>query len=524
MRKNIVLFIFVAASSLLLSQTVYHIDSKNPVANDANLGTDANAPWKSLNLSKWNTLFNNGDIVRISAGIYTYGNATGAIISKNVTIIGDTKETVIIQGVDDATFNAKNTIGNIGNAKFVKIAGTGGNFNTVNFKRMTLRNSILPGTNYDGGFFEIGTGNSLVLEDMVIENTYFPTRYGGAIRSKGNLSCSDVTFQNCTAMQGGAVFTSESGIYNFSHCKFLNNSTAENTSGHKFGGAMFFGGVSVNVTINDCLFESNKSDHSQGANADYTKKPEGGAISLRALANTKLNVSINNSAFVNNYAYNLGAAISTSVTGGTPETNIKLDIRNSTFTGNKISTDVISEGTCLNISNNLDYTGSIALINNTFYNNSIESNSHRSVKIPNSKLDVVIINNLFLDALSGKGFSLAIQGGAGHSQGNLLSVTGRGNVADKMGGSLFSSNWDGFNWANKEFKNLKGITMDKVMLKTEMQKNKSGIPYFMFGDGSILTDGGLSSFKINESECVPQTDINGQKIKGSSKDIGAFEK
>lgn len=524
MKNYIVLFFFIISSSLLLSQTVYYIDANHQSANDANSGTDPKTPWKTLNLPKWNTLLNNGDVVKIASGTYTYGSSPGAILSKNVTIIGASKETVIIQGVDDNTFKSKTAAGNTGNSKFVRVSGVTGSSNTVTFKNVTLRNSILPATIYEGGFFEIGAGNSLVLENMVIENTYFPSRYGGAIRSKGSLSCTDVTFQNCIAMQGGAIFTSESGDYNFLRCKFLNNSTAENTAGHKFGGAMYFGGVSVNVTINDCLFDSNKSDHSQTVSVDYTKKPEGGAITLRALATTKLNVSINNSAFVNNYAYNLGAAISTTVTGGTSETNLKLDIRNSTFTGNKISTDVVTEGTCLNMSNNLEYTGSLTLVNNTFYNNNVESNSHRSVKIPNAKLDVVLVNNLFLDALSGKGFSVVIQGGSGNSQGNLLSVSGRGNVADKMGGSLFTTNWDSFNWANKELKNIKGASIDKVMLKTIMLKNKWGIPYLTFGDGSILSDGGLSSFKINENECVPQTDINGQKIKGSSKDVGAFEK
>lgn len=517
-------------STSMLMSTTFYVNGNHGNASDTNLGTDPAAPWQTLNFSKWGTSRTDGDTIRIAAGTYTYGATTGSSIVKSIFIIGESKASVIIQGIDDATFNSKTVTGNAGNVKFAKIAAVTPATNTVKFKSMTLRNSIVKSAStYDGGFFEIYAGNTLILEDMILERVYFPARYGGAIYSKGNLTCTDVTFQNCVAMQGGAVFTKDAGTdYNFTRCKFLNNSTLENTTtGYKLGAGINLGGTSIlNATFDQCLFDSNICDHNPGA-TDYSKKPEGGAIAIRLLAATSVfNINIKNSAFINNFAYRDGGAILTSVSSGsTSATSLDLTIQNSTFAGNKISTDTDIDGTCLNIANNALYTGNFTLVNNTFYNNSINKDTHRSVVVPNVKFNVNIVNNVFQDALSGVGYSLAINGPADDSQGNFLSVTGRGNVGDKIGGSLFkSTGWASFDWGtDPTHKNFKEKYSSDVKLSATMSNNINGIPYYTFESGSILANGGVNSQMINNAEVVPAIDIVGSVIKNTTKDTGAYE-
>jgi hypothetical protein len=530
MKKTILFLLTVLISTSMLMATTFYVNGNHGNASDTNVGTDPAAPWQTLNFSKWGSSRTDGDTIRVAAGTYTYGATTGSSIVKSIFIIGESKASVIIQGIDDATFNNRTVAGNAGNVKFAKIAAVTPAINTVKFKSMTLRNSIVKSAStYDGGFFEIYAGNTLILEDMIIERVYFPARYGGAIYSKGNLTCTDVTFQNCVAMQGGAVFTKDAGTdYNFTRCKFLNNSTLDNTtSGYKLGAAINLGGTSnLNATFDQCLFDSNICDHNPGA-TDYSKKPEGGAIAIRLLAATSVfKINIKNSAFINNFAYRDGGAILTSVSSGSSATtSLDLNIQNTTFAGNKISPDTDIDGTCLNIANNALYTGNFTLVNNTFYNNSIDKETHRSIVVPNVKFNVTIVNNVFQDALNGIGYSLVVNGPTDDSQGNFISLTGRGNVGDKIGGSLFkTTGWSSYDWgANPINKNHREKYNSDVKLSATMSNNNNGIPYYTFESGSILANGGVNSLIINELEVVPSADIVGSAIKNTTKDVGAYE-
>lgn len=530
MKTIITLLIMVLASFSTIAQNTYYIDGSHPSASDANVGTDPSAPWATLNESKWGSTLPEGSTINIAAGTYTYGAGTGLnITSNNITVIGSGKTEVILQGIDDATFNAKSG----SNVKLAKVAGLTPNFNTVTFKKMTLRNSIVPSAVYEGGFFEILAGNSLILEDMVIERTYFPSKVGGAIRSKGNLTCTDVTFQNCQAYQGGAVFTDNAGTYNFTRCKFKNNSAIQGTSSAVFGGAIYFtssNGTStalntVSATLDNCLFDNNKSDRFTTGGAG---NPQGGAITVRAQGYNILNIAIKNSAFVNNYAYSLSGAISTDVTSAQASTELNLDIRNSTFSGNTINAASTNEGTCINIHNSTVYKGSLVLANNTFKNNAINASTHRSVKVNNVKFDVTVINNIFQDAYDNAGtpvgYSLVIQGGTGNVQGNFVSVAGRGNIGDKIGGSLFTTTWSGFDWGTDPlYKNLKEKYNADVKLSASTTNNANGIPYYTYDEGSILNLGGINSYTLNSTEIVPTLGINGQVMQ-TTKDVGNYEK
>jgi len=506
----------------------YYINATHPNADDTNPGDNPAGPWQTLNFSKWGSSRTDGDTLHIAAGTYTYGATTGANIVKSIVIIGDDKSTVIIQGVDDATFNSKAVSGNAGNVKFAKIAAAAAPFNTVKFQNITLRNSIVKSSPYDGGFFEILAGNTLVLENMVIERTYFPGRYGGAISSKGNLQCTDVVFQDCFAMQGGAIFSNTTAKdFMFKRCKFLNNSTQENTTaGYKLGAAISLGsnGI-VDATFDDCLFESNICDHNTGT-TDYSKKPEGGALTIRLLAATSaFRVNIKNSAFINNFAYRDGAAILTSVpSSATAATTLDLNISNTTFANNKISVDSDIDGTTLILANNTAYTGNFSLVNNTFINNAIDKPTHKSVVIPDVKFNIALINNVFQDAPT-QGYSLVVNGPTDDSQGNFISLNGQGNVGDKLGGSIFkTTGWSSYDWGtNPVLKNVREKYNSDVKFAGSPVLNAYGIPYYTFESGSVLANGGVNSFLFNDNEAVMLKDITGASVKNGTKDVGVWE-
>lgn len=527
MKKSRIILLMLLISLVAFGKS-YYINATHPNADDTNPGDNPAGPWQTLNFSKWGSSRTDGDTLHIAAGTYTYGATTGANIVKSIVIIGDDKSTVIIQGVDDATFNSKTVSGNAGNVKFAKIAAAAAPFNTVKFQNITLRNSIVKSSPYDGGFFEILAGNTLVLENMVIEKTYFPGRYGGAISSKGNLQCTDVVFQDCFAMQGGAIFSNTTAKdFMFKRCKFLNNSTQENTTaGYKLGAAISLGsnGI-VDATFDDCLFESNICDHNTGT-TDYSKKPEGGALTIRLLAATSaFRVNIKNSAFINNFAYRDGAAILTSVpSSATAATTLDLNISNTTFANNKISVDSDIDGTTLILANNTAYTGNFSLVNNTFINNAIDKSTHKSVVIPDVKFNIALINNVFQDAPT-QGYSLVVNGPTDDSQGNFISLNGQGNVGDKLGGSIFkTTGWSSYDWGtNPALKNVREKYSSDVKFAVSPALNANGIPYYTFESGSVLANGGVNSFLFNDNEAVMLKDITGASVKNGTKDVGVWE-
>jgi len=127
--------------------------------------------------------------------------------------------------------------------------------------------------------------------------------------------------------------------------------------------------------------------------------------------------------------------------------------------------------------------------------------------------------------LNGIGYSLVVNGPTDDSQGNFISLTGRGNVGDKIGGSLFkTTGWSSYDWgANPINKNHREKYNSDVKLSATMSNNNNGIPYYTFESGSILANGGVNSLIINELEVVPSADIVGSAIKNTTKDVGAYE-
>jgi beta-lactamase superfamily II metal-dependent hydrolase len=492
-----------------------YIDANHANANDANIGSDPNLPWKTLKTSSWNNL-EDGSVINIAAGTYTWSTVS---ITKNLTVQGSSKDEVILQGMSDANFDSKT--GN--NDKLATIDAT-----TVTFKKMTLRNSILK-SGANGGFFYISKDKTLNLEDMILERSYGVARYGGAIASKGGLNCTDVTFNNNIAMQGGALFVElESGYYNFKDCKFLNNTTNEGSLGgtnYKIGGAIYVNNASGkfnNMNFDQCLFDSNESyDNSNGV---------GGALSMRVnVAGGQLNTTIRNSAFINNKTYGLGSAIYTTATGtATATSKFTLDIRNTSFIDNQNHQSGAKTGTTISIFTNTGYNtteqkGVFNLANNTFYNNTNGNTGNRSLYIPDPKLDINIINNVFLDSPDGAAYSLFVQCPAGDIP-VYSTLEGRGNIGDRMGGSLYTTNYSGYNWAQSGQRNVANVDNNDVQLNTIPQYNSFGIPYLAVSStSSVLIDAGFSTYNVNSVNIVPQSDIDGKPIIGI-KDVGVYEK
>lgn len=486
--------------------TNYFINQFHPNASDSHPGNDPNYPWLGLNTDKWNAL-EDGTIINIEAGTYTWSNSVA--LTKKLTIQGSSVDNIILQGMSDVDFDQR-----IGTTSRLATIGS-----TISFKRMTIRNAILP-VNGTGGIFYVNKDQTLQLEDMILERTYGYGRYGGAIASRGNLNCTGVTFRNNVAMQGGAVFIqTESGDYNFIRCGFIGNSTEEGGTGSKFGGAIYLNNASGKqnrLNIVSCMFDSNESiDHTTG---------QGGAIHLRLNADGGIvETKIINSSFVNNKTYGTGSAIATSISGTANESAcFVLDIRNTTFIENRNHELGNKNGTTINIFDNTDYNmlsqrGIFNLVNNTFFNN-VRSDADintKSIYMSDSKFDVRIINNVLLDSDANKK-AISLQLPITENP-NYIYTELRGNVGDVI--SVCQSSWSEIGYGNLQEK-----YNDEVFLSTTTRYNVNGVAYLpIISSNSILINTGFSMWNMNDENIVPQQDILDQPVLGQAKDIGVYE-
>lgn len=514
MKKSIAFLLLLAVTMFTaVAQTNYYIDASHPNANDANAGTDPAAPWLTLKTGSWNNI-NDGDIINIAAGVYIW---TTVAITKSIVIQGASRASVILQGMSDADFDSKTGT----NSRLASIGVAGSSTPNVTFKRMTLRNSIHPTSNH--GFFFLSKASTLNLEDMLIERSYGASRYGGAIQVRGTLNCTDVVFSNNIALQGGAIFAeTEDNTMNFLRCEFTDNSTKEGgAAASKVGGAIYINNNAgkINTAVFDeCLFDSNIEDGTGN----------GGALAMRLnVAGGVINVTVKNCAFLNNKTYNVGSAIYTGATGTASATSkFTLDVRNTTFIGNVNHAAGSKNGSCLNVFTNTGYNstsqrGVFNLINNTFYNNTNGETTNRSIYIADPKMDMTIVNNVFLDTDPTKtAYSIIIQGPSDNPVYSTL--VGRGNIGDKMGGSLFTTTYEGYNWGGAGYGNVRNKYNDEILLNTTPEYTTSGIPFLpIAASNSILVNAGFSTY--GTPNLVPQSDIRGQAISGSSKDAGAYE-
>ncbi len=280
--------------SQTVNTTVTIIDKDDIyIATTGNDTTGIGSPSNPFNtISKGITEVNVNGRVHIANGTYSGLNNRQIDINKNITIIGENRDTTVINGSNTAQiFNtlSGNTI-IIQNLTFTQGYSTAGWYGGAIYNRanLTIENCNFTNNlaaNHGGAIFNIG--NCIVLSSVFYNNT--ANSRGGAIQNQGNLTVNDSTFFGNTAVvQGGAIVN---WVLNLN----INNSTFINNSAGLDAGAIYnYVGI-LNVT--ESFFQGN-SALSTGASNGL-----GGAIFNRDTT------TINSSTFIENHAVNRGGAI-----------------------------------------------------------------------------------------------------------------------------------------------------------------------------------------------------------------------
>ncbi len=159
---------------------------------------------------------------------------------------------------------------------------------------LTLENLVLTGAYQKNSGAVIGmengtedTGAKVILKNCILKDNTTTAAYAGAINVKlhNTLEAYDTVFLNNMTYQSSA--------------------TQASTFGN--GGAIY---AASGLTINRCIFDGNKANNSGSFATE--NKGAGGAIFINIgsnTINTKMNVSISNTTFINNEAYGAGGAI-----------------------------------------------------------------------------------------------------------------------------------------------------------------------------------------------------------------------
>ncbi len=160
------------------------------------------------------------DTIFLPAGLYslTLGpsgedeNLGGDLdISQDLTIIGDSKSTTILDGnASDRVFHVMGS--------YVQISD------------ITIRNGAIPTGSETGGGAVLTDGDStLNIKSAVITGNQAPDTYGGAIDNSGNTQLRDVLFTNNSGHWGGAVFNI--GVITINNTTFANNTSTQTGGG-----------------------------------------------------------------------------------------------------------------------------------------------------------------------------------------------------------------------------------------------------------------------------------------------------
>ena len=300
--------------------------------NDSNSGT-INSPKATLK-NAFNTVTNGGTIY-LNSGTYV---AYGILLNKNVSIIGNSTKSTVINSKQKHTFTVTANVTlkafTIMNAHDKANGGAIYNKGTLRMEGIKIQSSTaaLKG----GAIYNKGV---LIVTKSTFTKNYAPN--GGVIYNTGSMSLTRCTFATNKAKQGGVIYTT--GKMSLNGCNFTNNC---NTSIYIY--------KSKESTIKSCSFISNT-----GSN--------GGAIDNRQSL-----LTLYKTYFEKNSATNYGGAVYS--TG-------KLNITSCTFTtnsakrGGAIYTTNTLTMTDSSIKNNkaTDYGGAIfsrftATITNTKFN------------------------------------------------------------------------------------------------------------------------------------------------------------
>lgn len=286
----------------------------SPKGSDSQGDGSSENPYQSLRHAIEQS--SNGSTIYLADGNYSGKNNRNLTIDKSLSIVGNSRDKVVIDGENIARIFIINS----------PIA--------VKLDSMTLINGYeapVKTTPEGGAIYSYGA--SLTLNKVTVKNSNGNDNGGAVYNYLGSLTVIDSDFINNQAKKkGGALFTA--GVTVIRNSRFISNKVTDALNG--VGGAIMIAGSGL---MENSLFEKNRADYSVGGicnsgnitinNCSFINQScryAGGAISNH---NTAV---INNSYFKDNYA-GLYAAALLAITSSGSTTNVYNSVFNDNHAG-----------------------------------------------------------------------------------------------------------------------------------------------------------------------------------------------
>lgn len=520
------LLLFSAIATLTAQATVFYVNPSHPSANDANWGDTPENPWLTLKISSWSE----NDTIMVANGVYTLTEK--GYVNKKVTVIGQSKSGVIIQGEDDMSFNF-----NMTTCRFFSV----GTAVEATFKNMTLKNLLYDWHNGEqdatatyGGVFEITSTSILNLKNVDIKNIKIygngGNAWGAAIMNRGTVNADSCAFENCYATQGGAMYVTSGAVANLSNCKFAGNGNPliSDYDTYRFGGAICLTG-SATFNADRCYFDNNFTE----------KNGNGGAIMIRYEGDKITTLNVTNSTFSNNKSAYAGSVLFCGAnTAATATTELNITFKNCVFYKNagNLITQQYNNTISLPAKANYVGTGRFIFVNNSLFGNynSAITNT-RSVSLGDTRMKYYIINNLMNDNEVEAGvpqagtYGMVLEGTYNVAPTNITTMVLLGNVFNATGGALGSINFPDLDATlHPESKNSTGQKLIRTQQQTTLKVSANRVaPYLDFTSSndsvSVALNHGINEYMLDDVNIVPQTDILGNGIADLTRDAGAWE-
>lgn len=520
------LLLSIACIALQVQATQLYVNPNHPNADDTNWGDTPESPWMTLNMANWNE----NDTIIVSNAVYTI--VEKGFLEKKVTIIGESRDSVILQGEDDMSFNFNMTTIRF----FALAAGVEASFENLTIKNLIYdwQNGEQDATSTYGGAFELTSTSVLNLKNITIKNIKIygdgGNAWGAAIMNRGVVNADNCLFENCYATQGGVMYATSSSTANFTNCAFVGNGNPEvsNYDTYRFGGAICMVG-SATLDIDQCLFENNFTE----------KNGMGGVIMIRYEADTKTALNITNSTFTNNKSANSSSVLYCGAnTAATETTELSITIKNSNFYKNIGNIATLQYNNTISLPTKSSYigTGQFIFVNNSLFGNFNPDRSNtRSISIGDVNMDYYILNNLMNDNETDDGtpqagtYGFVLEGSYDIAPQNIRSMVVQGNVFNATGGAFSSINYPDLSSVDHpEMKNLTGQRLIRSQQQTVLNETEdSFIPYLVFTNAvdsvSAALNNGVNEYLVGDENIIPQTDFLGQPISDEIRDAGAWE-
>ncbi|MDR0911351.1 MAG: hypothetical protein LBM96_01955, partial [Methanobrevibacter sp.] len=407
------IFVFVFLALLMVSSV--------SAASDVSITNTTSGGIKGA----YDQLDSTGGTIHLSDGVYSGANNTNLIFSKNLTMIGASRENTIIDarglnGILNISRGSRITIENISFINGAKrdgaaICNYADNLNIINcnfINNTNVHTTISSNINHAGAIYNWANNTKII-------NSYFVNNSAGNLSSMGdggaiyneigyNFMIINSYFVNNSATGNGAsaicnAFGDNFGIINSS---FINNSCHRGPQDGSTG--TILNPMGVNFSIINCSFKvamddiSNEVIVNRGVNftiidSDFTSL--GHNNTLRGISNSGDNLNIINSSFVN---------FVTTVSGGSAIDNYGYNFKiiNSSFVNNFGSNAIIC-----------NYRDNLTIIGCNFSNNYINVSAGSIIGfsgvISNNAANLLIINSSFANNyVRSNGFTYGYCGGA----------------------------------------------------------------------------------------------------------------